>query len=465
MKAYDLQATQKNVKETFLVDTIDRNLDVIRFCSILDSIGGSCSIAIDGKWGSGKTFFIKQVKMLLDVVNCNICNSVEESEAESIKKLVSKYNLSKVKEFNPQPQVAVYYDAWANDNDEDPILSLIYAIIQSADTDYQIYKNHDLLKIICSIGDFFTGKKVSAFLEAIKGEDPLVYIKSKKSIHELMGDFFDELLLEHGNRLVVFIDELDRCKPSFAVKLLERMKHYCGDERVTFVYSINTDQLQHTIKRHYGEGFNASRYLDRFFDLRMSLPQANLQKFYQSIEFDDTSHIYDRICRIVINTYHFELREIVKFVHLAKIAAYKPIRDKRFDFPFSDGQALQYALHYIVPIMIGLRIYDESVYNEFVSGKNSAPLLDIFRKDPSDYFRIKKLLNGNETYNTNNLKEYEVCVIAESKIEEVYHALFVHDYSNSTRELNVGSLEFNADTRNIIMRTASLLSDFADYTY
>ncbi len=177
MKKYDIQPTQANIKNAFFSNAIDRNEDVFRFCTILDSINGSCSIALDGKWGSGKTFFVKQVKMLLDTYNSFICNPVEKKEAEQIKQIVSNYKPDKDEGFESRPQIAVYYDAWANDNDEDPILSLIYAIIQSGDTDFNIGNNHDFLTIAGCIGDFFTGKSVSSFLEAIKGDDPVAIIK------------------------------------------------------------------------------------------------------------------------------------------------------------------------------------------------------------------------------------------------------------------------------------------------
>lgn len=459
MKAYDLQATQSNIKDTFLSNQIDRNDDVVRFCTILDSIDGNFSIALDGKWGSGKTFFVKQAKLLLDAFNEFSCNPIEASEAEQIKQIASKYKIDRANEFNLQSQVAVYYDAWTNDNDEDPILSLIYAIIESTDTNIDIGKKHDLLKIFAALGDCFTGKRVSSFLEALKGDNLLSSIKSGKSICDLMKDFFDGLLLEHGNRLVIFIDELDRCKPSYAVQLLERIKHYCEDERVTFVFSVNTEQLQYTIKHYYGEEFNASRYLDRFFDLRMTLPQANMQKFYKSIEFYDTSSVFDNMCRKVIDAYHFEMREISKFVHLAKIAAYKPTHDNSYTF-----RSLDFALSCILPIMIGLKIYDESLYTAFVTGKNSDPLLDIYINDTSNYFGVELLLNKNEAYDDKRRDDGIICVTVESKIKAVYSALFVQDYQFAY-EGQVGRLKFNADTKRSVLRTASLLSDFADYSY
>ena len=74
-----------------------------------------------------------------------------------------------------------------------------------------------------------------------------------------------ELPNERGNKLVIFIDELDRCNPAYAVKLLEQIKHYMEDDRIIFVFSVNINQLQHTIKHYYGNNFNATKYLDRFF--------------------------------------------------------------------------------------------------------------------------------------------------------------------------------------------------------
>ena len=63
--------------------------------------------------------------------------------------------------------------------------------------------------------------------------------KSNSSFEQKIKDFFAIILAERGNRLVIFIDELDRCKPTFAVHLLEQIKHYIFDDRITFVFSIN----------------------------------------------------------------------------------------------------------------------------------------------------------------------------------------------------------------------------------
>lgn len=101
-------------------------------------------------------------------------------------------------------------------------------------------------------------------------------LQEQKDIHAQIEELLASLLAERGNRLVIFIDELDRCKPTFAIQLLERIKHYFSNDQITFVFSVNTTELQHTIKQYYGTDFNATRYLDRFFDFRIDLPPANM---------------------------------------------------------------------------------------------------------------------------------------------------------------------------------------------
>ena len=66
MKKRDLQPTPENIQKTFLDDTIGRNTDLLYFIEIIESISDNYSIAIDSPWGSGKTFFVKQLKMILD---------------------------------------------------------------------------------------------------------------------------------------------------------------------------------------------------------------------------------------------------------------------------------------------------------------------------------------------------------------------------------------------------------------
>ena len=69
MKRLELLPTEDNITKCFLDDSINRNKDILSFVTMLSNIEGSYSIAIDNAWGSGKTFFVKQTKLVLDSIN------------------------------------------------------------------------------------------------------------------------------------------------------------------------------------------------------------------------------------------------------------------------------------------------------------------------------------------------------------------------------------------------------------
>ena len=461
MKSYELQPSFENVMATILENLIDRNKDLSRFSALLNSIDNSCSIALDGKWGSGKTFFVKQLKVILEAYNPIFEDSASEDYTR-IKSCMEGYKL-RDDEVNFQPQVAVYYDAWANDNDVDPTLSIIYEMIRSINSDFSFKKGKSCLQVAGAIAEFFTGRKITSLIDLAKAEDPFGELKEQKDIHALISEFLESLLAEQGNRLVVFVDELDRCKPSYAVQLLERIKHYFSNDLVTFVFSVNLDELQHTIKRYYGNKFDACRYLDRFFDLRITLPPANLTRYYQKIGLSNSTYIYEAVCREVIKVNHLELREIAKYYRLAKAAAYKPTHDNHYHFGFSDEKALQFCLLVFVPIMIGIKISDSERYNAFIQGKDSSPLIEVMGSGELALGLCSSLLNPKETFDEPKQPD-EVKVKLVDKLNAVYNALFIQDYSNGTYVKNIGKLSFSRETNDSLIRITSLLSNFSDYS-
>lgn len=79
----------------------------------------------------------------------------------------------------------------------------------------------------------------------------------------------------------IFIDELDRCRPNYAVEMLETIKHIFDIKGIVFVVATDTEQLQHAVKAIYGEGFDARLYLGRFFNSRFSLKAPDLKSFLE----------------------------------------------------------------------------------------------------------------------------------------------------------------------------------------
>lgn len=461
MGTFELQPTQENIVATLKEDLLKRNDDVFQFVNYLNEIEGSYSIAVDGGWGSGKTFFVKQTKLVLEASNPFFCG-VDSDDYESVNQVIDDYKKTSGRSMDLRPQIAVYYDAWANDNEKDPVLSIIYETFKSVGSDFKFKGDTKFLKNAATIAELFTDKKISKLLELAEKEDPFSEIKKEKSLQEQISEFLESLLAENGDRLVIFIDELDRCNPSYAVRLLERVKHYFSNDFITFVFSVNCSELQHTIKRYYGENFNGCRYLDRFFDSRVSLSQANLEGYYQKIGLSNDRHTYEAICKRVIEVNRMDIREIGRYYHQAKIAAYK-ITHAPGSGTFPGEIALQFSLCCVLPVMLGLKLTDMSKYEEFVQGKNSAPLIEVLGDGTIARGICSGLLAYNETYDTP--REGQVLVNLTSRLNEAYDALLMQRYSaRGIYNREIGGAEFTQETRNDLMRIASLLSPFSDYS-
>ena len=82
--------------------------------------------------------------------------------------------------------------------------------------------------------------------------------------------------------VVVMVDELDRCSPEYAVEFLQLLEHVFHTKRVVFVVAINRNELQHLIKSFYGQGFNAEGYLERFFDDILGLPTSRRSEYIKT---------------------------------------------------------------------------------------------------------------------------------------------------------------------------------------
>lgn len=90
----------------------------------------------------------------------------------------------------------------------------------------------------------------------------------------------------------VLIDELDRCRPTYAIEMLEQVKHLFDIENTIFLISTDGDQLAHSVKAVYGEGFDGKRYLLRFFQRHYRFDQRDLTQF---VKYLFSSHKIDML--------------------------------------------------------------------------------------------------------------------------------------------------------------------------
>ena len=450
MGGLELLPTEENLVKALKDDLLKRNKDLVYFYDLLSAQETSGSIALDGRWGSGKTFFIKQTEMLINAQNK--MSNMDNDKRNSIINAV--YKKKRMEDIPEKFDLAIYYDAWENDNDTDPIISLVYEITKQLGITYDFSEKKDMFQLAGSILELFTGRNIEAVIRSLKSDNPFIELEKEKNLEKNIEDFFTEILVERGNRLIIFVDELDRCKPSYAVQLLERVKHYLCDDRISFVFAVNLEELQHTIKHFYGETFDACRYLDRFFNMRISLPPADKSRFYQSIGLE-SGYVLEDVCKRIIETYNMELRELSRFYYQIKLAVYNPTHDKgKWNFIFPDEKGKQLILLYIVPILVGLKIVDITLYNEFVDGKNAQPLIDIYLDSEIGERLVRGLSVDNEVIEKSDVKQ---------KLQELYEAIFKTEYTNNSYETTIGDYAFDCNSKAFAKTTASMLSVYADF--
>lgn len=267
------------------------------------------TMALDATWGSGKTFFLSRWAKDLQA-------TVDGEPGYTV----------------------VSFDAWAADYAEDPLVAFMSelrselrralqssgleprvqaAALQAVDTATKKFR-HLVLPlggvIAKAVLHKLSGVDLEELAEVAMGPSSAAETVLDKVDGKTVGDIapiekadealdrlFNAQLDEHGERkqaiadfkkeigvairalspgaeakpLFVLVDELDRCKPSFAVGLLEAIKHVFDVPGLCIVVATNMDQLSHTVKAVYGEGFDARSYLQRFFDSIYALPAAS----------------------------------------------------------------------------------------------------------------------------------------------------------------------------------------------
>lgn len=275
-KKYNIDATNENVLESIKNNTYDRNKPIKDFIEGLDMIETNVFISLDARWGEGKTFFVRQIEMTLDYLTKKEFGKDTQSLDEYFSKSELK-NLSIKNTYLP-----IYYNAWLYDCHNDPLLSLLFILVKECkkyiDTKMDSNSFFDKISSILSPFSLITPKlqvagNIEIIKESFKTKDILEEIKTAEEIREKIKEILDEIITEEAQKLVVFVDELDRCRPSYAIEMLERIKHFFDDDRIIFVVSVNKEQLVHTISKFYGNSFDSTGYLNKFFDINIYLQE------------------------------------------------------------------------------------------------------------------------------------------------------------------------------------------------
>jgi hypothetical protein len=135
--------------------------------------------------------------------------------------------------------------------------------------------------------DSFTEKSIAEYVESSIADAVDAYATERTHIEKFrtsLGDAIKKLNKDgKKSKIIIFVDELDRCRPTYAVDLLERIKHLFNVEDVIFVLSLDKQQLHTSLGAVYGKDIHADEYLRRFIDLEYLLPRPDAEAFTKSL--------------------------------------------------------------------------------------------------------------------------------------------------------------------------------------
>ena len=313
----------------------------------------SYTISLHGDWGTGKTYLLRGWQ----------------------KQLQGEYN----RHSRHRPR-AVYFNAWEDDFQGDALTAIVGQLwrdIKSPDWK-EIYKA--LEKAVPAIAE----KKALGFLGLEKKDlqspaertvDEYVAVRAKlDDFKERLRDLAAAVKSSTGFPLVFIVDELDRCRPTFAIEVLERVKHLFGAPNIVFVFGINKKVLEKSIESVYGN-IDAEDYLRRFFDINLTLPPSSAKAYCLHLltNHKDLRFFLNRRFQPVDSSWHAGaeklLAPLVGYMGLSLRQVEHVIRLLRLAINTKTYQRVISQEAWGIALLILLKIKHPGMYEEFIAGK------------------------------------------------------------------------------------------------
>lgn len=232
----------------------------------------SLVLALDDKWGNGKTSFVQMMK-----------SEIEKNHSNDFD--------------------VIYFDAFKSDYQSDPFVALtasIYSLINKDEGKLKLLSK-ELLEIGKKIGAAFAINGAKFAISTLSGgllsgtsfekasdtltdsisssvegyiEEKIKTSKNELAAIERFGELLTEIHKESERKIIFIIDELDRARPDFSLDLLEKIKHIFSVEGVIFLLVMNREQFEKSVECRYGN-INSRLYLNKFVHYWFSLPKIN----------------------------------------------------------------------------------------------------------------------------------------------------------------------------------------------
>lgn len=262
--------------DPFRHDSLERKARVRNLGLLLREAPGSVICAVDGPWGSGKSTFLRLLRA----------------------------------EMEGQGHQTLWLDAWESDFVDDPLIALLAEMSVWIESDPEGEASGPLetaQRLAPRLGR--PENRVGSQVGPVRGAGAVAvevqpepearpaeawgraqvkeYTEAKQALVVFRQSLVDYARLreKEGAQLpiVFFVDELDRCRPAYAIRVLERIKHLFAVPGISFVLGMNREQLGHAIKAVYGSGFDSEAYLERLLDVGFRLPGVKGERYVRHL--------------------------------------------------------------------------------------------------------------------------------------------------------------------------------------
>ena len=334
-------------------DKLDRKEIADRLTTIVRGQEAPFVISVDGRWGTGKTFLLKRWQQDL------------ENEGWQ----------------------AIYYNAWEDDFAGDPLISVTGQLSEHLKKGSLWAKARKLGRLVAP----FVQPVASTASIATTGVPVPNIRRSKQAPPNDLADYLEKRAAKDGLKkhlaelaaevradtdqpLLFIIDELDRCRPTFAIELLERVKHIFDVPNIVFVFGINRSELVKSLELVYGE-IDAGTYLRRFFDMEFVLPEADpgafcsylasrfgLEEFFAKLRPNPNYYLPaggEALVPVVFGRMGLSLRDMDYCLRLLAVAARDEETGKRI---FPD----------LFILLVATKIANPDLYRRFAEGDATA---------------------------------------------------------------------------------------------
>ena len=371
-------------------DKIGRKEIVEKICWLVDNLQKDqhFCLALNGEWGSGKSFVLEYIE--------------EE--------------LQKHEEY-----IIVKYDAWKNSFYQDPLIAILYCVLDSVkeyfcyvDTAEKKFKRvakflksslqqflDKAMGKVAEIPDietkkiaigYYAAKKIAGIIEAISANQILSHEKLSdfKSYQDLLqqaqtllNEIVDyQMYVKKQTKLIILVDEIDRCLPDEQLKVLERLHHLFEVKNCAVVCALNRSSIIKSFGHLYAN--NGEQYLQKFFKYNFHIKMSSEKYFLNALnekkdKFNQDLPSYamvlaeamDYVQRYVVDLYRrnsirFDNRECTRYLEI-------------FDGIISRLDVKHINLYYLwfIAVMIFYKLYDSSQFNEYLNGRPASRLLAI----------------------------------------------------------------------------------------